>query len=101
MLLKYMTPVSGCFYAHTQQKVIINMGLWLLCFCIMTHSVFEGGGLRMKCKPGSRNIFIYKSLIPALYITLFKLARHQEHKHFWCHLSIQCALCVIKDFCTH
>jgi len=67
----------------------------------MVHSIFEGGGLRMKCKPGSRNIFIYKSLIPALHITLFKLARHQEHKHF-CHcFSIQCASCLIKDFCKH
>jgi len=55
----------------------------------------------MKCKPGSRNVFIYKSLIPTLHATIFKLARHEEHKHF-CHcFSIQCASCFIKDFCTH
>jgi len=28
----------------------------------------------MKCKPGSRNIFIYKSLIQVLHITQFILA---------------------------
>jgi hypothetical protein len=55
----------------------------------------------MKCKSGSRNIFIYKSLIPELYITLFKLARHQEHKHFCFVIFPYSVLCILSRISAH